>query len=637
MRILVLLLFLAGSTYSRAANLPPGFIEIPLATGLDPTGMAQAPDGRIFILEKYGAVRIVENDVLLPDPFIQLAVDNFNERGLSGIAFDPQFALNGYVYLYYTVKSAGHNRLSRVQAIGNYAVPGSEEVLLELDPLIGTVHNAGAMAFGADGKLYLGTGESSDAKKAPDLHSLLGKILRLNSDGTIPADNPFYNQTTGIYRAIYAVGFRNPFSLSIQPGTNRVLIGDVGNDQFEEINQIEAGMHYGWNLLEGKRSTQTVPANYRDPLYTYPHSVGCAVVGLTFYNPPVAQFPANYVGKVFFGDYCKNHLKVLNPETGEIEGTFATGIDRPLVLLAGLKGELYYISRGGIGGGTENDNTSSGEGVLWRVEYVGDGAPVFSGQPQNTLVPAGEEAVFSANANGTPPIAYQWQRDGVDLPGATGKTLSLPALTLADSGALLRCLASNTFGQVLSKDAVLGVTSNQRPEPVISSPGANYLYAAGDTVRFSGQAFDPETGLLSENALSWRIDLHHEQHTHPGTGTIADTNSGTYIVPRVGETSDQVWLRLYLTARDPLGLSRTVYRDIFPQKTRLRLESDPPGLAIRVDSKTQLTPFEVVSVKGLSHQIQAPPSFPGRDTITVFSRWENGSELPDTVVFADAA
>lgn len=637
MRIFILFCFICPALFLSAANLPPGFVEVPVATGLDPTGMAMAPDGRIFITEKYGAVRIVENGVLLPDPFIQLPVDNYNERGLSGIAIDPDFEQNRYVYLYYTVLSASHNRLIRVQALGNYAIPGSEEVLLELDPLAGTIHNAGAMAFGADGKLYLAVGEGADGTKAPLLTSLLGKVLRLNPDGTIPDDNPFYQQTTGIYRAIYATGLRNPFTLAIQPGTNRIFAGDVGSSFFEEINDIKAGMDYGWNLLEGKRSTQPVAPNYRDPLYYYSHTLGCAVVGGAFYNPPVTQFPVDYVGKYFYGDYCNKRIKLLDPETGLVISTFATDIDRPLVIMTGPQGELYYISRGGLGGGSETDNTSSGEGTLWRVDYVGDGAPIFSQQPHQVLVPIGEDAVFRAHANGTPPISYQWQRNGQDIAGATDESLTLQAVLLADSGVVVRCLAQNGFGQSASQEAVLRVTSNQRPLPAIITPDAGLTYAGGDTVWFSGYAIDPETGDLAEDNLSWRIDLHHDQHTHPGLGPIDGTGSGFYVVPRIGETDDNLWIRIYLTARDPVGLSNTVYREIFPKKTMVHLESTPSGLPIRLDGKTYTTPVDVPSVKGMFRQVQAQPSFPGPDTIRAFREWKDGTSTdPNRAIYADA-
>lgn len=635
MRYIHILLFVLSSPTLFSANLPPGFVEVPLATGLDPTAMAQAPDGRIFITEKYGAVRIVENGMLLPDPFILLPVDNYNERGLSGIAIDPGFAQNGYVYLYYTVPLAGHNRLIRLQAQGNYALPGTEQTLLELDPMAGTIHNAGAMAFGPDGKLYLAVGEGADGAKAPLLNSLLGKILRLNPDGTIPEDNPFYDKTTGIYRAIYATGFRNPFSIAFQPGTGRLFVCDVGSNVFDEINHVEAGMDYGWNLVEGTNNGQTVPDNYRDPLYGYGPLLGCAITGAAFYNPPQAKFPASYVGKFFFGDYCNTRIKYLDPETGQVAGTFATAIDRPIALLTGLNGELYYIARGGVGGGSEHDNTSSNEGSLWRVEYVGNGAPVFSVQPHNTLIPAGENAVFTAGANGSQPIQYRWQRDGQDIPGATGQELILYNVTLPDSGAVIRCVAANPYGQVTSAEAVLRVTTNQRPLPVILEPAAGFTYAAGDTIRFSGYALDPETGNISADDLSWRLDLMHDQHAHPGLGPLSGAGSGYYVVPRVGETDDNVWLRIYLGARDPAGLSNTVHLDIFPKKTTLRLESTPSGLPMRVDAKTGVTPFEITSVKGLFHQIQAQPLFSGPDTILAFREWADGPGNASRTLYAD--
>lgn len=621
--------------FNLHANLPPGFVEVPVATGLDPTAMAQAPDGRIFIAEKYGAVRVVENDVLLPDPFILLAVDNDNERGLSGIAFDPDFVQNGYVYLYYTVALVGNNRLVRVRALGNYAIPGSEEVLLEFDPMGGSVHNAGAMVFGPDGKLYLGVGDGSESIKAPDLHFLFGKVLRLNPDGTIPDDNPFYHQTTGIYRAIYATGLRNPFSMAIQPGTGRIFAGDVGSNLFEEINELLPGHDYGWNLIEGKRSDQPVPANYRDPIFAYSHTFGCAIVGAAFYNPPNPQFPSDYIGKFFFGDYCTGKIHLLNPANGLYEGVFAEGINRPLALLTSQNGALYYIARGGIGGGSVADNTSSGEGVLWRVDYVGHGAPVFSIAPTNVLVSVGEEAVFTAHANGSPTIEYQWQRNDKDLPNATGPVLVVSTTTLADSGAVFRCTARNPFGKVNSTSAVLRVTANKRPLPVILTPDPDLLYAAGDTIWFSGMATDPETGLLDAEDLSWRLDLHHNDHAHPGIGPIHGTASDHYFVPYIGETDDNVWLRLYLTARDPVGLTQTVYRDIFPKKAVIRIESSPSGLPIRVDGQTHTTPVELTSVQGMLRQIQAQPSFQNGSAMTVFVEWEDGSSSPNRTLYAD--
>jgi glucose/arabinose dehydrogenase len=616
------LTFLFFSIQATSAILPPGFIESPIAEGLDPTAMAQTPDGRILIAEKYGAVRVVENGVLLEDPLIVLDVDNYNERGLSGIAVHPDFENNGFLYLYYTVPLAGYNRLVRIKTIGNYADPLSEETLFEFDVLTGTVHNAGAMAFGPDGKLYLATGDGSNFNTAISLSTVMGKVLRLNDDGSIPEDNPFYLQNDGKYRAIWAYGFRNPFSLTIQPGTGRVYVCDVGSEFYEEVNHVEAGKFYGWNVLEGYRTWQDMPDEYRDPVYAYSHSIGCAVVGAAFYNPPTSDFPSEYQNKFFFADYCKNYIKYLDPETGALEGTFATDIPRPLCILTGNDGSLYYISRGGIGGGSETDNTSSGDGTLWKIEYVGDGPPVFSINPHTTLVVEGEDAHFSAQANGSAPLSYFWTKDGNPVSGATGPDLTLNNVMVADSGSLIRCHVSNSFGQVQSQEAVLQVTSNQRPMPLITSPSPDFKYAAGEPIDFAGIATDPETGGMDADALTWRIDLHHDDHTHPGLAATSGIENGTFTLPLIGETAENVWIRILLSATDEANLTRTVHQDIFPDKVDLRVESDPVGIQARVDGKTSPTPYQTTSVRGLRRFVEMPRLAEVDNKMWAFQYWE---------------
>src|SRR4051794_24170758 len=181
---------------SVPVTLPTGFAESVFAGGLtDPTQMAVAPDGRVFVAEQGGTLRVVQNGAVLPAPFVSLTVDSSGERGLVGVALDPNFATNGFVYVYHTVPSSGgappFNRVSRFTASGNVAAPGSEVVLLDLDPLSSaTNHNGGPMAFGPDGKLYVAVGENNNGPNAQSLANRLGKVLRINPDGSIPADNP---------------------------------------------------------------------------------------------------------------------------------------------------------------------------------------------------------------------------------------------------------------------------------------------------------------------------------------------------------------------------------------------------------------------------------------------------------------
>jgi glucose/arabinose dehydrogenase len=620
--ITAVFLFLSGIAL---AQYPAGFAAVQVAGGLDPTGMAAAPDGRLFLLEKSGRVLIIRDGVLLPDPFLTLDVDNYNERGLTGIAFDPDFDFNHYVYVFYTIPGANRNRVSRFIANGDYAIPGSEQVLLETDPLAGTIHNAGGLLFGPDKKLYIATGDGADAGTAQRLNSLLGKVLRINSDGSIPTDNPYYNQATGPFRSIWALGFRNPFSFAIQPGTGRMIVGDVGGDQFEELNLIERGGNYGWPLIEGPRSWQSPPANYTDPLYAYSHNLGCSVIGAAFYNPATATFPQRYHGKFFFADYCDSYIKVLNPQTGLVEETFATATNRPVALQVTPDGSLYVLSRAGMGGGSVQDNTSSNNGALWRVFYTGSGAPFIYLHPESVTIPLGEPVEFRVAALGQAPLSYQWLQNQVPIPGATQPTFSMPAVLMADNGAEFSCRVSNNLGSALSQPAILSVTNNQRPLPLIALPTTNARYAAGDTIYFAGTATDPEDGVLPADELVWHIDLHHDDHTHPALQQTLGAD-GFFIVPRVGETSDNVWYRIHLTATDAGGLNKTVSRDVLPETTSFLVQSVPAGLPLNVDGKNLTTPAQVISVKGILRVVSAQPYITSGNTTYRFVRWSDGWE-----------
>lgn len=352
-------------TTTYAATLPQGFTETAISGLSNPTAMQIAPDGRIFICQQGGALRVVKNGALLPTPFLTLNVDSAGERGLLGIAFDPNFASNRFLYLYYTVSTTPkHNRVSRFTANGDVVVPGSEQVILELDNLSSaTNHNGGAIHFGPDGKLYIAVGENATTSNAQTLSNMLGKVLRINSNGTIPTDNPFFNTASGNNRSIWALGLRNPFTFAFQPGTGRLFINDVGASSWEEINDGIAGSNYGWPTTEG---VTTNPA-FRSPLFAYAHggssTTGCAIAGGAFYNPTTVRFPTNFIGKYFFADLCSGWIRVLDP-VARTASAFATGIADPVDLKVGNDGNLYYLARGA--------------NSLFRVEFPS--GPV-SGQP----------------------------------------------------------------------------------------------------------------------------------------------------------------------------------------------------------------------------------------------------------------
>jgi len=341
LRITAIILVLFCTTY--AATLPAGFTETQISGLSFPTAMEIAPDGRIFVCLQTGSLRVIKNGALLPTPFLTLNVDATQERGLLGIAFDPNFPTNNFLYLYYTVSTdPKHNRVSRFTANGDVVVPGSETIILELENLTSaTNHNGGGIHFGPDGKLYVAVGENATPSNAQTLTNRLGKILRINADGSIPTDNPFFNQAAGNNRSIWALGLRNPFTFAFQPGTGRMFINDVGQDTWEEINDGIAGSNYGWPNTEGPTSNPS----FRSPLFAYTHATGCAIAGGAFYNPATVQFPSGFVGKYFFADLCGGWIRLFDPATGTASD-FASGISGPVDLKIGADGSLYYLSRG---------------------------------------------------------------------------------------------------------------------------------------------------------------------------------------------------------------------------------------------------------------------------------------------------
>jgi glucose/arabinose dehydrogenase len=355
-------------------TLAAGFSESVLAGDLaTPTAMALTGDGRMFITEQTGTVRVVKNGALLTDPLLSLNVDSAGERGLLGVTVDPNFAVNQTVYVYYTTgTSPARNRVSQFTINGDRVVPGSEKVLLELGNLpTATRHNGGALHFGADGKLYIAVGDAADGQNAQSLNNLFGKVLRINRNGTIPTDNPFYQTTTGDNRAIWAMGLRNPYTMAVQPGTGKIFINDVGQSAWEEINQGVAGGNYGWPTTEGPTSDP----RFIEPLFAYQRTTGdpagFAITGGAFYNPVNRQFPSEYVGDYFFSDYGSKWIYRYDAAT-DTATPFAqetTSGGGPIDLRVDSDGNLLYLVRG----------VGPTGGELRMVRYPqGNAAPVVS-------------------------------------------------------------------------------------------------------------------------------------------------------------------------------------------------------------------------------------------------------------------
>jgi len=190
-------------------------------------------------------------------------------------------------------------------------------------------------------------------------------MLRINKDGTIPTDNPFYTTASGNNRAIWALGLRNPFKFAVQPSKGTIFINDVGENTWEEINQAKKGANYGWPVHEGVANDND--PQYVDPIFAYGHAgsdpatTGCSITGGAFYNPTTLQFPPEYEGDYFFADFCGGWIRSFDPSSQEASG-FAIGIEgRPVDLEVSKEGELFYLSRG----------RSSTPGTVIKIRYAG--------------------------------------------------------------------------------------------------------------------------------------------------------------------------------------------------------------------------------------------------------------------------
>jgi hypothetical protein len=297
--------------------------------------------------------------------------------------------------------------------------------------------------------------------------------------------------------------------------------------------------------------------------------------------------------------------------------TFATNLAEGSVdLLVDPAGSLYYLAGPG---------TTSGEVV--RIDYSPPptgSPPTIVQQPQSLTVNPGQSAIFSVVASGSGNLIYQWQRNGMNIPGAVLPTYVLPSAQASDNGAGFDVLVSNAFGQTTSGAAILTVRVLQPPTPTITSPAPGATYIAGQAITFSGGATDPQDGTLSPSALTWEVDLHDSTGVHTIVPPITGVSSDSFTVPQVGDLSTTVFYRITLTATDAEGLSQMAHVDVSPHTAVLGLITQPAGLPLSLDGHTEATPGSVAGVSGMIHSLQAPMTEVIAGVIYQFAGWSDG-------------
>jgi glucose/arabinose dehydrogenase len=332
-----------GAGTKGPIRVPHGFKIEPIATGLTgATAMETLDDGRVLLCEQTGALRVIKNGELLDQPLLTVEVDENWERGLIGVTVHPDFPSTPLVYVCYVAKDPyPHHRVSHFTVDGDRVIDGSERILLRGDDqtkLGGEVpagHQGGALHFGRDGKLYVGIGEQTAKTPAQKLDTFQGKILRINDDGSIPADNPFVKKTTGKYRAIWAIGCRNPFTFAVDAETGEMLVNDVGGE-FEEINRGVAGANYGWPTLDHGMTNEE---GFVGPIHVYPQA---SISGGDFAPSAAGD---SYSGRYFFADFVHGWIKSLDPKHSKESVEFVSGLRRPVDLRFAADGSLYVLLR----------------------------------------------------------------------------------------------------------------------------------------------------------------------------------------------------------------------------------------------------------------------------------------------------
>jgi len=359
-----------------------------------PVVLTHAGDGtnRLFVADQIGIIYVIENDNLLADPFLDLSnkivplESIYDERGLLGIAFHPGYENNGRFFVYYSAEKSGEgidheSILSEFQLSTestNRIDPTSETIILRVNQPESN-HNGGQIEFGPDGYLYVGLGDGGGAGDKHNLigngqntSTLLGSILRIDVDGekpyAIPPDNPFVG-TSGLDE-IYAYGFRNPWKFSFESETGRLIVADVGQDEWEELDFVEKGGNYGWRIMEGNHPYDPELADLlgidietlEKPFHEYNHDVGRSITGGYMYHG--GQSP-KLTGKYVFGDWSTSFVRpngklfYLEEKDSGIWERYEFRLSEPFehfVLSFGEdeNGEIYCLSKTTLGptGGT---------------------------------------------------------------------------------------------------------------------------------------------------------------------------------------------------------------------------------------------------------------------------------------------
>ena len=717
---------------AEAGTVPSGFQETSAITGLsNPAAFTFAPDGRVFIGEKSGLIKVFDGlSDTTPETFADLRTETYNfwDRGLLGLTIDPQFSSGRpYLYALYTLDKTpsgsvpswgtpgvsgdpcpnppgatgdgclASGRLARLTVGAGSTMSAKTDLITDWCQQYPS-HSIGDVAVGPNGALYVSAGDgasfnfvdwgqdgspvnpcgdppgdvggamtppsaeggalrSQDPRTTSDPTGLDGALLRVDPNtGAAWPGNPFAASSDANQRRIAAFGFRNPFRLTVRPGTNEVWLGDVGWNNWEEINRVAdpggaVAENLGWPCYEGSGANGSYDGTNLSlceslysqgagaivaPHYAYSHaskvvtgetcpSGSSSISGLRFYES--GDFPNAYNGALFFSDYSRDCIWAMYPGGGGLPSpasiqTFDAGASNPVDLEI-HQGELFYANLDG--------------GTIQRVRYTtGNQAPNADAVATPSSGPAPLDVELDASASSDPDDAFgdldfAWDADN-DGQFDDGSQVTLDR-TYGAGSHVARVRVTDPDGET-DTDSVTIVADAPDEAPVaqITAPTTSTNWAVGDEVSFSGTATDDEA--LTASAYDWELVINHcpsNCHQHVAE-EFTDRTSGSFFAPDHEYPSS---LTLRLTVTDTDGLSDAAEVEIDPHTVDVTVASTPIGLQVGLNAATGASPLTRTVIEGSQNTAIAPSTQTLGSAGYAFASWSDGGAATHNFVAAE--